>query len=474
MEAQPIGMMLALFTMLAVGQLPAPPLTSVSVAGLALGLLWWAMGVEYLSTRRPTQSGALTLFLHTLGWIGTAAGMIGPHLVALIRGNDLPIVLVESILITWLWRRGLAHARHGFEYGELSRSFNISLGVLLVLMFLAMSLSQRQVLLPPLAASLTLFFTSGLILLSLARLSRVCKTRLADGSHADPTRVWLLALSILSGLITVGAIILETLFSLFSFDAVLTQLSPLWDALGTLLSWLLTGLFWLILTPLFALFSWLFGLLLSHPSARIQPPPLPSSPIHGDETPHPLSPEVLAIGRWVLLGLVVCGVLLIIWASLRRRSKSSVEEAGEEVRETLDAPAFLQERWRSWWQRRLPKKRRTSLLEALDPHSARAHYRKLLQTIATKKPDLARTNTETPIEYEQRLSTHAGRTSPLPSGETMHDILDELTRAYMQERYGGFLTDEPTRSYLDAWIPSLIKHLIGGARHPTMKRRKKA
>jgi hypothetical protein len=432
------------------------------------------MGVEYLSFKKPGWSGTLTMLLHILGWVVAFAVVVGPHLVTLIWGNDLAIVLIESVLITWFWRRGLGRAQHGFEYNALARSFNVSLGVLLALMLLAMSMSQRQVLLPVLAGSLTLFFTCGLILLSLSRLSRVRQTRRQDGSHADPTRVWLLALSALSVLVTVGAIILETFFSLFSLDAVLTALAPLWDALGMLLSWLLTGLFWLIFLPLFTLFSWLFGLLLSPSSARTQPPQIPSSPIHGHEIVHPLSPEMLMIGRWMLLGLLVCGVVLIIRASLRRRSRSSTEEESEEVRESLDATALLQDRWRAWWQRRRPKRRGTFSLEALDPRSARARYRELLQTIAERCPDLARASTETPIEYEQRLSTHSRPSEPLPSGETTYDVLDELTQAYMLERYGGTPTDEHTRSYLHAWVPSLIKHLVGTTTRSSRKRRKNA
>ena len=42
-------------------------------------------------------------------------------------------------------------------------------------------------------------------------------------------------------------------------------------------------------------------------------------------------------------------------------------------------------------------------------------------------------------------------------------ILDELTRAYVSERYGGKLTLQRQRAHLQAWVPHLVARLTGRA-----------
>jgi hypothetical protein len=76
------------------------------------------------------------------------------------------------------------------------------------------------------------------------------------------------------------------------------------------------------------------------------------------------------------------------------------DEEIEEVREGLDARSLLGERWREWWHRRKQRRHALFPLEALDPTSARARYRELLQAMAATRSDLARLPAETPTEYE--------------------------------------------------------------------------
>jgi len=111
-----------------------------------------------------------------------------------------------------------------------------------------------------------------------------------------------------------------------------------------------------------------------------------------------------------------------------------------------------------------------SALEPLDPTSARAHYREMLQTVAKERDDLARTPAETPVEYEARLLAHLGNAAAdvqdLPTGNRLPPdpaILDELTRAYVSERYGGKLTLQRQRAHLQTWVPHLVARLTGGA-----------
>jgi hypothetical protein len=148
----------------------------------------------------------------------------------------------------------------------------------------------------------------------------------------------------------------------------------------------------------------------------------------------------------------------------------SADEGIEEVREGLDARSLLGERWQEWWNHRRRRRNAHLPLEPLDPTSARARYRELLQALAAEKDDLARMPAETPAEYEARLLVHLQNSDPnaqeLPSGERLPPgpaILDELTRAYVSERYGGKLTLQHHRARLQAWVPYLVARLTGRA-----------
>src|SRR5207253_6240434 len=129
----------------------------------------------------------------------------------------------------------------------------------------------------------------------------------------------------------------------------------------------------------------------------------PKSPFLQPWSERNIPPEILAIGRWVFLALILIIALLVVRASLQRWRARSDDEGIEEVREGLDARSLLSERWREWWNRRRRRRNAVPPLELLDSTSARARYRELLQALAASKDELARAPAETPAEYEARL-----------------------------------------------------------------------
>ncbi len=470
MEAQPIALVIVLLTLMVAGTNATPPLGAGGVALVALGLLWWAMVVEHIVQR--SSRGRRTAWLHFLGWLVAFAVIVGPRLPFLDKGENIFAALLGTVLITWLWRRSMPRAQAGFEYGQLATSFKVGFGVLLGILLVGTVLPELQTLRDALGSSLPVFFLSGLVGLSLVRLGAIRASRRGlDGvPQADPTRTWLLALTLFGVALIAIVIAIESVFSFAAFEAVLTALEPLWNALGTLVGWILYGIIFL-LSPIFYLLSFLIGLLTNR-NAKTQPQsmgPKPS-PIHQLWSPQGIPPEVLAIGRWIFLALALITVLLVVRASLRRWFASSRNEGIEEEREVLDARSLLGEWWREWWNRWRYRTNAMSDLEPLDPTSARARYREMLQALAAEKDDLARTPAETPAEYEARLLVHLGNAAPnaqeLPSGDRLPPdpvILDELTRAYVSERYGGKLTLQRQRAHLQAWVPYLVARLTGRA-----------
>ncbi len=471
MEAQPITLVIALLTVLVAGPKAYPPIEAGEIALVSLGLLWWTMIVENIARRRSI--GRQAIWLYILGWLFAFIAVVGPFLLSLGKLENVFDVLLGTVLVTWLWRRSMRRAQLSFEYGELATSFKVGFGVVLGILLIAIILPELQSLRDALANALPLFFLSGLVTLSLVRLGAIRSThRALDGSQqADPTRSWLLALALFGVALVAVVIAIELLFSFASFELVLSALTPVWNALGTLVGWIVYGIVF-ILSPLFYLISFLIGLLKDHVSSKPQQQNTgpPKSPFLQPWSERNIPPEILAIGRWVFLALILIIALLVVRASLQRWRKLSDDEGIEELREGLDARSLLSERWREWWNRRRGRKSTAFSLEPLDPGSARAHYREMLQAVATSNGELARTHAETPLEYEERLLTYlesgkvrSQQLSKSDDGTSDTALLSELTNAYTLERYGGKQTDDHQRMHLGTWVPRLIARLTGRA-----------
>jgi hypothetical protein len=469
MIAQPLGLAVALLLLLETQRPSASFIPIGEIALASLSLLWWALFVEHISSARQWDKTIVT-WLHVLGWFLMLLLAISAYLLPLLKGQDILDVMIAAILVTRFWRRGIYFARVGFEYGDLARSFNICLGCLLGLLLLTIPIPQAKGILTALEGILPLFFLSGIVSLSLARLSRIRTTRTVEGSQADPSLAWLLALTALGCLILVLVLIVNALFSFSSFEWLLNLMKPAWDAWGTFISWLLSGIIFL-LTPFFHLLSFLIGLIRHTPAAQQPqqniPPARPSFP--NTQGSHALPPMLLTVGRWVFLALLVFLLLLIVRKSMQRWLRRDEEVLLEEERESMSARSVLRERWQEWWKqhtRHVPRS-----LEALDPTSIRARYRVLLGAVAAVDATLARQLDETPYEYEERLVRHLKEQEPREQEEaperadpTRREMLHALTDAYSAERYGYAHIDDLQRTRITTWIPLLISYITGKTR----------
>jgi hypothetical protein len=442
-------------------------LSPIGVGGIILlevALLWYALFTEYLARRAGRRQRAF--WLHLIGWIVAIALLIGPYAPSLLKAQDILQALILLALITWLWRHGIANAQIGFEYNRISLSFKIGFGMVLGALLIATAVPLFSALRSTLPAALPIFFLSGLVALSLTRLGVLRAARSTPGSHADPTRSWLLALTILSAGLIVLVVIVESIFSFSDMEAIVTALNPLWNAIGTVVYWLLYGIVFL-LSPIFYLVSFIFSVL--HGSS--QPPKVHiSSPISAKiQSNHSqaLIAQAAGIGRWVLLALALFVIALLVVATVRRWFMRSHDEGIEEVREGLDARSLLMRRLREWLSRRRRQAEPGITLEPLDPMSARARYRELLQKITLADELLTRRQSETPDEYKGRLNAalrgqpqttqeSGDAVSPIPS-----TMLDLLTHAYEEERYGGKPTSAARQAHWQDWMPQLLQRLTG-------------
>jgi Domain of unknown function (DUF4129) len=455
METQPIVLALTLVVVAFLGSSAVLPLGAGSITLLLLGLHWWAKAVSALTqvsfnTTRARLLQLLGLFLA----VGLA---VVTHLSLL---NNTPALFFSIILIVGFWYAGMVRVQTGPNDEYVLTSFKIGLGVLLGVLILTLIIFDPV---PPalhdgLTYALPTFFLSGLIGLSFTRINMIRKESASSAqreSQGDPTRGWLLILTLTWAIVIVSTLAFEVL----GFQPVVVAASFLWSGLGIVANFIL-----LLLSPLFQLFSKFFFPTIP-PSQGIPFPQTTSS--NGQPPPLPYFAVIFLIGRLVLLAILLVILFFVIRAILRRWRMAPDDESEEEIRESLSRESILKTRRKE--QRQRQKRGDFAALEPLDPNSIRARYRELLQELAWNGEKLARRADETPSEYEKRLLALLKKE---PSTEAQEDgmptdpaMLDELTSAYVQERYGGKHPRLLHGAYVPAWIPRFVRLLtvsIGG------------
>lgn len=277
-----------------------------------------------------------------------------------------------------------------------------------------------------LAFALPLFFLSSFLAFSLLRLAQVRREHrsfLRSHLSSNPAGQWAVTLVALWGVLAGLLFLFQTV--LFPLLALLFM--PFGNAAYAFLLWLNDFLLWLLHPQ---------GVAIIRKKLPVIRPPAKIPVI----SPHYVVIAIISI----VLGVLLLA-LLAYW----------LYHAHEDER----GKSFLPGKRR---QRR-KQSHEEAALEELDPMSVRAHYRGFLRDVAKHDETLAHRPHETPIEYQGRL---------LPSlqpdmHEQRHDapsdpaILDQLTRAYMLERYAKEQADARQRLYLHTWVPHLVQHLVG-------------
>jgi len=427
METQALVLLLAFLAFLGAGAGTPLPLGEVGVTLLLLGLQWWCMFINYRKLHE--LSGIVANVFSVLGIIVAYAVALVTNIATL----SLPSALVILAVVIFCWKRAIDKARVGLSDEQLILVFKLGLAVLLFMLCISiLDGTELASIADLLSSALPLFFLSGLIGLSFTRLGVIRREQARQGiSQIDPTRSWLVALTFLWGLTVAGAVALET----FSFRTIQALLFPIWELFGTLVAWILYAIIWLIVSIV-----GLVGLLFHNQAGPVLVPPSQVRGVSGSSRPPPnylLPSWVFVAGRIVLVVVLLLVLFLIVRAVLRQARPSLEVDSEEEVREALSVREVLRERRQEHSLQ--AQNVEEVVLEPLDPESARARYRELLQAMA--RADLGRRPEETPVEYQKRLSAFIERASSgAPLQEDMlpdREMLDELTRAYTTERYGG-------------------------------------
>jgi hypothetical protein len=443
METQPIAILLLFISEFTTQEIQPWVLNAGIITLLVLGLQWWAMFVAFLVRHQRYERYGRILHL---------AGLV-MAIVLLALSVDSSILIPAALFTLGFWWLGLVQSHAELRDERLILTFKIGFLVLVGTLVLAFGAPTPADILTPLALDLPLFFLSGLFALSFTRLSMIRKeqARLPGVMQTNTIRSWFLTLTLAWSAMMVCALALET----FSFQFIQNLVQPLWNLLGLLIDWVLFLLF--VLLSLF-----------KFPSISALPPPSLSHPqysaIAAQHAPAALSSSLVLIARLIFIVLALLLIFFIIRAILRTWRLAHPQESEEEIREGLSLRAFLQELRPQQTSPPLQE----NPLEQLDPVSARARYRSLLQTLAMQEKFLAHRSNETPLEYERRLLT---RLPQLPDDALQEQLADtlqlkELTTAYMYERYAG-KASQPAGGDFPTWLRRIVRRLAGQPIAPT-------
>jgi len=455
------------------GSIQAALLPLPALFGLLLGATWWTrwlLGHEWspIGQRTGITLGwALsTLFLLRLRVypIGAYGPLNFAWLMGIGTGNRWALVTGLVVLATYLWWRALMTGRTEIDFDDLALRFKIGLGaVVLSLLLAGTAPSQAQIsLLAMLGLILPLFFFTGLVALSLARLARLRQQRSASSNPAmNPTRTWLLALSGASAGILALAFGIEQIFSYQALQELAWALQPAWSAITAAFSVVATAVAYAIFFILSPLITSLQGLAKRHGVT----PPRAGQPPRIHATSFTIPPIWITAGHWLLIGLGIITALLILWITLRHFTVFRTETVAEE-REGLDAASLLRTQLRDLlarlgaWLRPHPHNQTTDGLAGLPSpiRAIRLLYRDLLHTAAAA--GLERLPAETPDEFAQRLCQQLPPENPLaaatpPVSGTAAVPRDQglavLTSVYTAARYNGPPPDTTTVKLAQQW-----------------------
>ncbi len=426
MEAQPLILVLWLISLVLTGQNTLLVLDPTTILLVLLGLHWWALGVRQF--QQPGSSETRMNILHLEGLCLALALVIGTHLPLI----DDPLALfLTAILVLWCWQRGMTRTRANRRDEHMKTVFQRAFFVMLVPVVLtALDPSIATHLLAPLTLALPLFFLSGLVLFSLLQLKttgQAYQRRLTHGRRTDPTRLWSVLVTVFWMSMFALAFFVETA----AFPLVFALLAPLLTPLATALR---------------NLNAFLDALLQRKPIAPRIIHKKPKIPLH--KLPQPLLPfhNPVLVVIVTLITIAVMGLILVIVVKIWLSNYHYMRE--DETRQGIALRTVRKER---------QQKRAASAREQLDPTSVRAQYREFLLLMARQGTDVERFPHETPDEYQKRLQGLLGSLSHQQQERFPVLILDELTRAYIQERYGGKRLDDHPYTYWHTHIRAFAK-----------------
>ncbi len=367
--------------------------------------------------------------------------------------------LVFSFYLVW---RGFSVGRGRLHFDDLYQKFFLGLLGLVVLLIL-MGLTARGGTVQREVASaglyVTAYFAVGLLAMALANLRAVREEMLRkEGESGLFGCRWLL---LLVGVVVTILAVAMVAASLFSFDLARLVFRPL-DALA---NWVFVAIMYGIGIPisffvagLLYVLRWLLHLFKHGPRPEQFDSSIPNATsdlIKGTESALPAG-FLLAL-KWGIVGMVLAVVVLILSRALFRYMRARKEDEVEEVQESLWSWGAFKADVRSFFAGLLRYFRRKKVIEQRDAgpplaveagqgpfrlYSVREIYQGLLWE--GRRVGYPRHKSETPYEYQLKMKNKVGAYA---------QELADITRAYVEEHYGGVQVSEEKLQLLNqVWL----------------------
>jgi hypothetical protein len=443
MDAQPLVLALALGSLFFAHTLAAQPVNPAELVAMIVALHLWSGAVERHGGEEQRRTKTVQ---HLAGLLVAIAIIAGPYLITSGQGFNLLTGLVLAALMLFEWRRATARGNFSLLPEDLLATFRFNLIVVLLVVIIGASASGLGALDAVQAQTLPLFFLSALVALALTRLNALRQAHPATGQRAlGLGRAWSMMLFGAGGLL----VALELAIAFGILDPILGFLLPAWEALR---EWAQ-----LIISLVAAPFFWVYGHVFTDAGSASIGDRRPDAKDLGPASAlydyiKPVNPPSLFYDVLLVIALCALGIYVARLLTVSLAGRKVAPSGGDETREQLDRDALARQRLAN----RAARQRQPRLrLEKLDPESARARYRELLQgtsgdRLTEHRPD------ETPAEYAARLHAIIQK---FDAPQEIAGALDELTNAYRTERYAGHAADATQRERQRRAVPNLLARL---------------
>ncbi|MCX7840585.1 MAG: DUF4129 domain-containing protein, partial [Anaerolineae bacterium] len=368
----------------------------------------------------------IALYLST----GTRVPLWDARWLGALLDDPAPSVVVLVVAIV-LWRWGILAGRERVLYDTFA--FNFALGVMAFVIALAVAFSTNVVSLYELVLPVLFFFAIGLGALALSSLQDARRYEGGrTGQQIALNRYWLGTVGVIIGALLLGGVLLTQFFAP-------DYLAGILNVLTLILNWLAQILFLVLIVVTFVVFTILEFFARLFPSLQIssraqdlRTPTLFEPFKDWEQATHAPSPQVYAVLQ-ILAGVILAGVIVLIFAWAFRRFRYLDEEEIEETRETIFSFDLVREQLAQLLRRPRAESSRAPFV-ALDADDPRAQIRRTYQALLAwaDARGVSRAPGMTPYEYARALEREPG---------IDRAALTFITRAYVEARYSAASVD---------------------------------
>jgi hypothetical protein len=375
-------------------------------------------------------------------WFAHISGVLGNTF------THASTVVVAVPVIIYLWWRGIMLGQSTSYFKDIYRSFVIGMVALIFLIIIWQSGALAVNSASPgsgLGLNVIAFFFFGLLSIAICHLYVMRSSMPKEDAALTSVWRWMpVMLGIIGGLVLVGFLI-ASIFSPDMMNTLGNGFSVIGRALGQLLQWILTPVFYIIAGLMYVV-RWLLSFFKSEPPQQDVTGNVTGPPDLGSVDPAGLPPW-LNLTIKLVLGVVIVGVIVFILAKSisKYRAKKAREEV-DEVNESLfswkglrdDLKEFLNSMGNRF------KRKPGAAASTFDPDAVgRLDIREIFRHLQWEghKSGVTRQRYETAAEYARRLS----RAVPdsVESIQSARESIGGIKEMYENARYGEAEVPEP-------------------------------